>query len=346
MRIALDPQIEELARKNAWFVASVSGGKDSGAALHTVNCWLDSIGHDPARRLALHADLGRAEWPETLDTVREVANFCNTPLEILSATKDLVWRFEDRWRRSLERYRLLETVSVVPPWSSSSLLFCRAEQKQQVLSRRKAKLDGNLPVVGIIGIRRAESRGRSTAPVLGLDGDMIKRHGRQGFLWNPIVDWETDEVFDYHSQYGIPLHRAYGLGSTRLSCAYCTLASKGDQRVSYGAGNHETYRAYVSLEIRSAFPFQKAAWLADLIEDHQTDKAALDDAKRIAAERVRLQSEIPATLLKSQSIRNITTADAATLASIRSNIAKLYGIDVLGTTGDEIMHMSKERKAA
>lgn len=346
MRIALDPRIEDLARKNAWFAASVSGGKDSGAALHVVNRWLDSIGHDPAKRICFHADLGRAEWPETLDTVREVANFCRTPLEILSATNDLVWRFEDRWRRSLDRYRLLDTISIVPPWSSSSLLFCRAEQKQQVLSRRKAKLDGDLPVVGIIGIRRAESRGRSAAPIVGVDGDMVRRHGRQGYLWNPIVDWETEEVFDYHREYNIPLHRAYSLGSSRLSCAYCTLASKGDQRVSYGAGNHETYRAYVSLEIRSAFPFQKAAWLADLVDDHQTNSGALDEAKRIAAERVRLQSEIPATLLKSQSIRNITSADAISLANVRKNIAKLYGIDVLGTTGEEIMNISKERVAA
>lgn len=340
--IAVDPEIERLARAGAWFVTSASGGKDSGAAADASWRWLDGIGHPRDRRLMLHADLGRAEWGDTLDTVRAVAAHIGWPLEVVSAPKDLVWRFEDRWRRSLLRYAALETIALVPPWSSSNSLFCRSEQKTVILSRRKARLPGDLPVVGIMGIRREESPGRSKAPVSAPDSEMQRRNGRQGVLWNPIVDWRVDQVFAHHEAHAIPLHRAYGLTCSRVSCALCTLSSLHDQRISVTTGgNIAQYRTYVSLEIRSAFPFQPNRWLADLLDDGQTDPHALAEAKRMAAERKRLQSEIPTRLLKAKTVAGITPDEAEALAAARSAIATLYGIAAEGTTASAIMRISR-----
>lgn len=340
--IALTPEIIRLARLGAWFVFSVSGGKDSGAAMHGANAWLDSVGHPHDRRLALHADLGRAEWPETMDMVRSVAHHANVPLEIVSQTKDLVWRFEDRWRRSLVRYKALETINMVPPWSSSTLLFCRSEQKGVTLSRHKAKLPGGLPVVGIIGIRREESTKRSKTPISCEDGEMLRRNGRQGVMWHPIAEWTTEEVFAYHERHQIPLHRAYSLGSTRLSCAYCTLASRNDLSVSLDlGGNTETFASYVSLELQSAFSFQTNHWLSDMGTANQVDANRLKEAKAIALERTRHQARVPKELLKAKTIRHIDMETATTLASVRSAIGDLYGIVVEGRTAISIMEVAE-----
>lgn len=327
MRLALEPRLEELARQNAWFIFSCSGGKDSGASMHAACQWLDSVGHDPAKRLALHADLGRAEWPDTLETVRQVADHCNVPLEVVRQKNDLVWRFRDRWRRCLQRYANLETIQLVPPWSSSSLLFCRSEAKEVTLCKRKKTLSGNLPIVGVIGIRREESTRRANAPVLHPDNALLRRNKREGLLWNPIVEWSTQEVFDYHKTHGIPLHRAYSLGSTRLSCALCVLGSKNDIGVSIAAGNHDVLQAYVDLEIASGFSFQSNAWLADRAPDHMVDQERLKHAKHIATERQQLQEGMPSALRKTKSINGISREDAATLAQIRKEICALYGLE-------------------
>lgn len=342
MDVETTPDIDRLAAEGAWFGFSVSGGKDSGASLHAANAWLDSRSHPRERRIALHADLGRAEWPETLDTVRSVAAHVGIRLEIVSQKNDLVWRFEDRWRRSLERYAALETINMVPPWSSSSLLFCRSEQKTTVLSRRKAGLSGDLPVVGVVGLRRDESVKRSKTPTTSPDGEMIRRNGRQGVLWHPIAHWSTEQVFRYHRDHGIPLHRAYSLGSTRLSCALCTIASRGDLLTSIHKGlNHAVTAAYTALELRSAFSFQSGGWLSEMAPEGMVDERLLSHAKKMATERVRLQAEIPVHVLRAKSIRNIQMEDAAVLAGVRQRISDLYGVEVIGTHADEIMALSR-----
>lgn len=342
MLIATTPEIVDLAKRGAWFVFSVSGGKDSGAALHAGCAWLDEMGHPRDRRIALHADLQRAEWPETLDTVRRVADHVGIRCETTFQTKDLLWRFEDRWRRCLDRYAALEAISLPTPWSSSSSLFCRSEQKEVSLSRYKAALADSLPVVGITGLRRQESARRAGIDICSVDGAMKRRNNRAGLLWNPIAEWSADEVFAYHAANGIPLHRAYSLGSTRLSCAYCVLASRNDLTVAYTSGeNLSTYRAYVALEIRSAFSFQPSAWLADLADDEQTNHDELARAKEIATERRALQAELPKTLLKAKSIQNIERPDAVALARVRKRIGELYGIQPIGTDADEIILLSK-----
>lgn len=340
VQIAITPEIERLARMGAWFVFSVSGGKDSGASMHAACAWLDHVGHPRERRLALHADLGRAEWPDTLDTVRAVAAHCGVGVETVTQTHDLLWRFGDRWERSLQRYSNLETISLVAPWSSSSLLFCRSEQKEVPLCRRKAAIDTDLPIVGIVGLRRQESTRRASTPIATPDNALLRRNRREGILWHPIAGWTTEEVFAYHARHGIPLHRAYSLSMSRLSCAYCVLSSKSDVLVS-AQHNRETLHAYASLEVRSAFSFQSAGWLADHADADVIRPADLVEAKAMAAERLRIHSTIPRELLRAKTIRNIGIEDASALADARANIADLYGITVIGTSAEEIMHLSK-----
>ena len=63
--LANDSEIIGAIRAGARIVFNVSGGKDSSAAMFAVNLYLDLLGHPRARRMAIHADLGRAEWAST-----------------------------------------------------------------------------------------------------------------------------------------------------------------------------------------------------------------------------------------------------------------------------------------
>ena len=172
---------------------------------------------------------------------------------------------------------------------------------------------------------------------------MLRRNGREGVLWNPIVEWTADQVFAHHAERNIPLHRAYSLGSTRLSCALCVMCSHNDAFVSVTkGGNISQYRAYVSLELRSAFPFQPNRWLADLTNDYQTEPQALVDAKRIAMERIEIQSRIPSALVIRKSILNLSVTEAEVLASARSAVADLYGISIEGRTAADILRRSRQ----
>ena len=67
--LALPPAILDAVERGAWIVFNLSGGKDSSAAMFAVNLILDALGHPRERRIAIHADLGRAEWDETPATV-------------------------------------------------------------------------------------------------------------------------------------------------------------------------------------------------------------------------------------------------------------------------------------
>ena len=70
---AIDPTIMAAIRSGAWFVFNLSGGKDSTASAHTAIALLNALGHPADRRLAIHADLGRAEWRSTPDIVAAIA---------------------------------------------------------------------------------------------------------------------------------------------------------------------------------------------------------------------------------------------------------------------------------
>src|SRR5436309_518309 len=92
--LALTPEIIRAIRDGAWIVFNLSGGKDSSAAMAAVNLFLDLLGHPRTRRMAIHADLGRAEWASTPETVERIAAEAGIHLTVVRrAAGDLV----DRW---------------------------------------------------------------------------------------------------------------------------------------------------------------------------------------------------------------------------------------------------------
>src|SRR3546814_13630373 len=69
---AMDDWVLAAVRRGAWFAFNLSGGKDSTASAHAALALLDALGHPRDRRIAIHADLGRAEWRSTRSEERRV----------------------------------------------------------------------------------------------------------------------------------------------------------------------------------------------------------------------------------------------------------------------------------
>ncbi len=302
--LAIDSEIIGAIRAGARIVFNVSGGKDSSAAMFAVNLYLDHLGHPRARRMAIHADLGRAEWASTPATVAHITALAGMPLTVVRrAAGDLVDRWIQRFENAKRRYEALETYNLIGPWSSASLRFCQSEMKAAVIGPAVARMFPGERIISVLGLRRDESHNRSAIPVAKADHRHAKAGNRQGTimaLWHPLADWTAGDVFRAHQLLGIPLHEAYTeWGSTRLSCRYCIFASLHDLQASTAAPpNGEVYRELVGIEARSTFPFQPTRWLAD-VAPHLLGPALHADivrAKADQAERRRIEAAMPAGL--------------------------------------------------
>ncbi len=350
---AIDARIRDAIARGGVVAMSLSGGKDSTAAAFTANAILDAAGHPRSRRIAVHADLGSAEWRETPATVAAIAAALGLPLHVVRQSRhDLVGRWHDRFERGLARYAALETLCLIGPWSSAKLRFCTSEAKAAVITRfLRAEFAGQ-EVISVIGIRRAESPARRLTPISANDTRLSDRAGTTGLIWHPLVDWTADDVFALHNRTALPLHVAYTrYGSTRLSCAACVLASKHDLEASAScAGNAELFGTLVDLEARSTFSFQPGRWLADVSDRiiGGQQKAAIATAKERAAERRQLEASLPPGLryVKGWPLRMPTATEADDLGRVRGIIADHHGMTTPYRRGPAVRDRFAELLAA
>jgi 3'-phosphoadenosine 5'-phosphosulfate sulfotransferase (PAPS reductase)/FAD synthetase len=328
--LALPPEILAAVCAGAWVVFNVSGGKDSSAAMFATNILLDELGHPRERRMAIHADLGRAEWTSTPAIVERLTALAGLPLRVVSRKAgDLFDRWAQRFTNGKRRYEALETYNLIGPWSSASLRFCTSETKAHVIGPFLARTLRGYTVINVLGIRRDESAARSQTPEWKADGRYAapgNAYGTTMMLWNPIVHWSTPQVFAAHDLLTIPLHEAYtSYGSSRLSCRYCVLQSITDQRASASAPeNRDAFIHLVEMEVESTFSFQPQRWLADtaplLLPAGLL--ARIEPAKTDAAFRRQTESEMPKGLrfVRGWPPRVPTETEAAAIATARTPI--------------------------
>ncbi len=120
--IVVPPVISEALRMGAVLAVSISGGKDSQAMLsglaelHRQQGW-------PGEIYAVHAHLGRAEWPQSLDHCLRISNAAGVRLVVVRRPQgDLV----DEIRQRMESLR----GTGKPCWPSSTNRYCTADQKR------------------------------------------------------------------------------------------------------------------------------------------------------------------------------------------------------------------------
>lgn len=335
--IALDPLITSALSDSPIIVYSLSAGKESSAAALATDRYLDSIGHPKSDRFAIHADLGLIEWPSTPSLVAEIARRLDTPLSVVqNATQGLLPRWRQRFANGKTRYQNLESYFLIGPWSSASLRFCTSDTKVGPIGSNLAKSHRGRTIISVVGIRRDESIARSTAPVARVDTRFAgpnNRYGTRMLTWHPIIDWPTNDIYDYHAENDFPLHDAYTRhGLSRLSCSLCVLASLGDLTKSIASGeNTAALHEAVALEISSNFSFQPTRWLADYAQGHIPPSLLrpLERAKAQAAERRALEAAMPGSLrfTRGWPPRIPDHAEAQIIAETRAVVLSHHGLE-------------------
>lgn len=330
--VATTPEIEALLARNAPVGIGVSGGKDSCLLAFAVNQHLREIGHT-GPQILIHADLGRVEWRDSLPTCQRLADRLGLELVVVRRrTGDMMDRWLQRWTDNLERYRNLECVKLISPWSSSTARFCTSEMKVTPICRELTRRFPGSTIINAVGIRREESPGRSKAPVAKVQPVLARRRLRTtGWNWNAVLHYLRTEVFGRLEAEGFQLHRGYGLGMKRISCDECVLADEGDLRISAAQPEHrESHLEKVDLEIASTFSFQERLWLADVAPDMLSEEQLQDlaNAKHCGEVRRAEEARIPDHLLFEEGWPKImpTPEEAELLCDVRLKVAAAVGI--------------------
>lgn len=326
--VATDPEIEKLIAAHAPVAIGVSGGKDSQAAAIATYAYLDSKGH-AGPRLLIHSDLGMVEWKESGPVCRRLADHLKTELVVVRRIAGgMMERWESRWLANSERYRTLQLVRALLPWSTPGMRFCTSELKTDVIeSELKRRFGRGTVYVNVTGVRRQESAARAKGSVAGRDAN-------GNWNWRPISDWTTEEVFAAIAGAGLEPHQAYTkYGLSRVSCRYCIMSNAKDlEAAAKATESHELYRRMVDLEIASTFAFQGTRWLADVFPRILTDEQRLvgvPGAKIRAAQRVALESKLTPAMLfqKGWPVRMLTDDEADILAEVRIGVSGLIGVE-------------------
>lgn len=239
-----------LLSKGAKIYANLSGGKDGHAMLKHL------VSEQMPVEAVIHCDLGRVEWPQSMDMCKRSANEFSLPFHVIYRTDkmDMI----DLWNR-----RLIQLKGTGKPfWSSKSQRYCTSDMKRDPTDRFYRNCGHNF-IISAEGIRADESndrakknpfeiRRRATSSYydgMGVYEAIEKYHPdhRLAITWYPIFDWSIEDVY---MSYGVsmadlfsarvhykktgeiisgwPFHPAYAMGNDRVSCMFCIMGSMND----------------------------------------------------------------------------------------------------------------------
>ena len=260
---------------------SVSGGKDSQAMALAVLALLRAE-ELPNRVVAVHADLGRAEWFDTPAQVEAQAAGWGVHLEVVRRTNgDLLDRIRER----------AETVGHDRPfWPSAASRYCTSDLKRGPIDRYLRTL-GPL-VISVEGVRAQESHARAKKPCWE-PRNQITNSRRTALTWRPIHHWTEAQVWtslgsslddlerrralhrlgmEAEAMEGWASHPAYVRGNERLSCSICILANRAD--MENGARHNPAYlQALVELEEEYGWTFTSTTSVVELAKAVARDEA-------------------------------------------------------------------------
>lgn len=171
--------VQQALDLGAALAISVSGGKDSDAmlrhltALHRSQRWTGQL-------FAITADLGRIEWPGTLEHIQSICAELDVALIVVRRQKgSMIDRWDERRQVLISQQQtegeaiaplkvesnLLEIVPLKegskPFWSSNTARYCTKEMKTAEVDRYLRRFNA---VVCAVGIRAEESSSRAKKP--------------------------------------------------------------------------------------------------------------------------------------------------------------------------------------
>lgn len=238
---------------------NTSGGKDSSAMLDYVVELAEAAGVRD-RITAVHADLGRMEWPGTKQlAIRQVEAFGLRTVVVARNGGDLLSYVEHRGM-----------------WPSSTTRYCTSDFKRGPIATamtalvRQLDLGRQARILNCMGMRAQESKARAKKPPFLFNGRASngKRHVDD---WLPIHAWTLDQVWARVRAAGIEIHPAYKV-MPRLSCSFCVLASKG-ALIAAARERPDLAAEYAAVEARIGHRFTQALSMAEIIQLAATTEA-------------------------------------------------------------------------
>lgn len=208
-------------------VVNTSGGKDSVAMLDVV-CEQARGAGVLSRVVAVHADLGRVEWPGTRELAERQAHAQGVRLEVCSRMGGVAKRDGKAYRAGEQYGDLLDYVERRGRWPDAQNRYCTSDFKRGpigVVITRLARQRGARRVLSCMGMRAQESPARAKRESLRLD-DARSNGRRRVWEWLPLHDWTEDAVWERIRSRGLEYHPAYDLGMPRLSCSFCIFAPR------------------------------------------------------------------------------------------------------------------------
>lgn len=243
-----------------WDVVLVgtSAGKDSLVMLDEI-ARLASLQGVLDRVVAVHADLGRSEWPGTTELAHRQCADAGVELHTVRRT---------------DGADLLDLVERRGMWPSSTARYCTSDLKRAPIRKlmtalarqHRATLDTPRPcrILNCMGLRAAESPARSKRQSIEHDASASTKTTRTVTNWHPILHWSTDAVWNHIAVNQLEYHPAYDLdGVDRLSCVCCVLASDTQLRAGI-RNNPELAYAHADLEQRIDHRFTNTRSITDL----------------------------------------------------------------------------------
>ena len=187
VEIPFPPECRELIHQGALVAVSSSGGKDSQAMTILLS------GIVPAKQMiVVHAPLGEAEWPGTIEHI-EATLPRGVPLILapVASGKSLLDRVEERGKFPGIQQR----------WCTGDYKRTPIERELRRYLGANSRFNGRL--VNCLGIRRDESSARARR-VPWQRNDRMSVAGREVFDWLPIFDLSTEDVFRVRRQHCYP----------------------------------------------------------------------------------------------------------------------------------------------
>jgi 3'-phosphoadenosine 5'-phosphosulfate sulfotransferase (PAPS reductase)/FAD synthetase len=177
-------------------IINTSAGKDSQTMLRYVANLAREQGV-LGRCLAVHAALGRVEWPGVVELAHLQAALNGVRFATITRAQG----------------NLLEHVEKRGMWPSPRQRYCTSDHKRAQVSKIITKHHGR--ILNCLGMRAEESPARAKLPVLKRN-ERLTTKTRWVYDGLPIHDWTEAQVWADIRASKIPYHPAYDLGMQNL----------------------------------------------------------------------------------------------------------------------------------
>ncbi len=225
------------------FYVAFSGGKDSVVTLDLVS---RALPHNEFK--VLFGDTGM-EFPDTYSTVDKIESWCSSEnIEFLRASSEL--KPDYTWSK------------FGPP--ATVIRWCCSVHKTspQILLLRRVTGNNNFTGMAFVGVRGSESVARSEYDYVSLG----EKHRGQ-WSCNPLLEWNSAELYLYIYSQDLILNEAYKKGNRRAGCLVCPGASERSEYMARACYKNEVDSLIEKIRQHYDQSFQSEDRLDEFIEN-------------------------------------------------------------------------------